>query len=176
MTIENLVTPEFLKRNHGYKGYHGTASEINNKIVELRLPKFVHKNPVQSPGKIFLIKLLILMQEQKKKWKPSKAIKISLKDWAALLHHYIGVRNNVFVLERYIQYWTGKKGVLKKEKGAKDLYSLTPQNSHIYKQIPSVNRSDKKKSKCSTAELSFREWHNRDLFDIFVEEFSQIAM
>ena len=176
MTNINFLTPEFLKKNHGYKGYHGTASEINTKIRQNHLPKFEHKNPVKSPGKVFLIKLLIFMQEQKKSWRNSKNIQISLRDWAALLHHYIGVRNSIPKLEKYIEYWTGRKGVLKKERGAKNIYSLTPQNRHIYKQIPSVSRRDRKKPKDSTTSLFIKEKFNSEIFDIFVEDFAQVAM
>lgn len=176
MTDANYITPEYLKKNHGYKGYHGTADEINTKIRELHLPKFEHTNPVKSPGKLFLTKLLLLMFSRKNSWKKSKKIYISPKDWEGLLHHYIGVRDSIPVLRKYFNYWTGKKGVLKKEKGVKNLYSLTPENSHIYKQIPSVSRSDKKKSKASEATLFVKEKINSDLFEVFVEDFSQVAM
>ncbi len=172
MGKKRISIPEALKKEYGYRGYHEAAPTINYQIEFGKLPKFEHENSVQSPGKLFLIKLLMLMKEQKKKCLNKKAIKISLRDWKGLLYHYIGVRSSESILKKYIKYWTGWEGVLKK--GAKDFYSLTPANRHIYKQIP-LSSSCRGKKKASVTDLFLREQENSLLFEEFVEEFTEVA-
>jgi len=156
-TILREISEAFSMRNfyllgeHAGKGYHGTAKDINTLINVGHLPEFQSKTHYKSQGKLFLLKLLLLLEEQKRSFSRRKYLKISLKEWDRLLYHYIEVKEKLDI-KKYIRFWTNSRtGVLQKayvkEKGkktrVKDGYSLTPANSHIQRLFVGLGYDEK---------------------------------
>lgn len=148
---------------HASKGYHGTAKDINKMIRSRRLPNFHSETNYKSQGKLFLLKLLLLLEEQKKNFSKKKYLTISPNEWGRLLYHYVGVRSDN-KLRKEIKFWTNNKtGVLQKEyvkeKGKKtrveDGYSLTPANQHIQKLFIGLGYDNKETKNSKTLQKLF---------------------
>ena len=156
-TVLREISNAFSMRNfyllgeHADQGYHGTSKEINILTNAGHLPEFQSKTNYKSQGKLFLVKLLLLLEEQKKSFSKNKYLTISRGEWDRLLYHYIEIRDKR-KFKKYIKFWTnGQTGVLQKaytkEKGkktrVKDGYSLTPANSHIQRLFVGLGYDDK---------------------------------
>lgn len=129
----------FLLGEHADKGYHDTSNKINEVVESEMIPKFHSGTNYKSQGKLFLLKLLILLEEQKKAFSKKKYLTISEEEWFYLLGHYVDVKTKSS-LKKCIEFWINKNtGVLQekyvKKNGKKtrveDGYSLTPANNHI---------------------------------------------
>lgn len=156
----------FLLGEHAGKGYHGASLDINDAINSGDIPGFNSETQYKSPGKLFLIKLLHLLEQQKKSFSKRKHVIISMNEWRWLLKHYIGVGRKS-ILKKYIKFWTNAAtGVLQekyvqkngKQTRVADGYSLTPANSHIETLFIGLGYDDKDvKNKASLKSLFNRD-------------------
>lgn len=141
----------FLLGEHVRKGYHDTSNDINEVIKSERIPNFHSETKYKSQGKLFLLKLLILLNQQKKAFSKKKYLTISEDEWRYLLEHYVDAKTRS-KLKRRIKFWIDENtGVLQKayvkKNGKKarvaDGYSLTPANSHIERIFVGLGYDDK---------------------------------
>lgn len=152
----------FLLGEHADKGYHGASMDINDTIDSGDIPWFNSNTQYKSQGKLFLIKLLHLLEQQKKSFSKRKHLSISMKEWQWLLKHYIGA-GKASILKKYIKFWTDEEtGVLQekyvkkngKQTRVKNGYFLTPENGHIEKLFVGLGYDNKDvKDKASLKKL-----------------------